>query len=185
MRVKSRWFKRDKPKSAEEIGAASAYLAWRISDNAMLRMLSVHYDLATDERRFAILSEMLAFLLQATDRFAYRRFNDDKRARCINAMASRMVDTLEDNQLDRLGPGEYRQPFLALLNERSDSYANFSFKNDEPGFAAVRYLGERIEALADGMEARWMKEQIMEIEALEMVRLLKKGWDGYFDIETK
>jgi hypothetical protein len=185
VRVKSRWFKREKVKSAEEIGAAMAYLAWRIAYNAVQRMLVVQYDLATDQRRFAIIGEMLSFLVQGTDRFAFERLDDDQRSRCINAMASRLADTMEDNQTDRHGPGDYRPPFLALVNERTDVYADFSFKDDEPGFKAIRYLGERIEALAEGQEARWMKEQIMEIEAVEMIKLLRKGWDGYFDIEMK
>ncbi len=185
VRVKSRWFRRNKPKSAEDIGTAMAYLSWRTAYNAVQRMLVANYELATDERRFGIMAELLAFLLQASDRYAHQHLDDEQRARCINSMAGRLAATMEDNQRDRLGNGDYRTPFVELLNQRLEVYSGFSFNAEVPGFAAIRFLGDRVEALMEGEEARWMREQIMEVEAPEAIGIIRRGWKGFFDIETQ
>ena len=38
MRIKSQWFREDAQKSATEIGGASAFIVWRVAQNALKNM---------------------------------------------------------------------------------------------------------------------------------------------------
>ena len=45
MRIKSQWFREDAQKSATEIGGASAFIVWRVAQNALKNMRSAGYEL--------------------------------------------------------------------------------------------------------------------------------------------
>ena len=62
MRIKSHWFRSDRPKSPEEIAGAAAFIAWRVAQNALKTMRSAKYELAPGPQYFAFLSEFLTFL---------------------------------------------------------------------------------------------------------------------------
>ncbi len=184
MRIKAKWYKKAKPKTAEELGGAMGYIAWKVALNAVQRLLAEEYEIKLHERRFAIMEEFLAFLVQASDRYAYGRIDDDQRRRFIIAYARRVAETLEDNQRDFLGEGEYQQRFIDLLNERMADYAELSFVDGEPGYSALRYLGDRVKVLTDGFDQKWMLEQVIDVEAPEAVRYLKRSWEGLFEVEV-
>ena len=184
MRVKSKWHKKDRPKTAEEVGNAIAFIAWRVAANGVMRLLGSEFDMETEERRFAVLSEFLAFLLQAADRMAHAKMDDEMRHRFVNAVGKHMAITLEDNKRDRLGAGDYQSEFIALLNDRSEGYAELTFTDGEPGYSALIYLGDRIQVLVDEKDFRWMKEQIIDVEAPEAVKYLKKSWNDLFSVDV-
>src|SRR3970282_2246048 len=88
--------------------------------------------------------------------------------------APHLAATMENNQLDLLGPGEYRQPFIDLLNARFEEYADFEYPGGEPGFPCLRFFAAKVSDAMGASDNKWVVEQIMDIEAPEMVRLIKK-----------
>ena len=127
-----------------------------------------------DRQVTAIVTECIAFLVQLTDRAVHGRSSDAERATLINAVATHLAKTMENNQLDLLGPGDYRTPFIQTLNDRFDDYAQFEYVDREPGYACVRYFGSKVSEAMASSDNKWVIEQMMEIEAPEMVRCIRK-----------
>jgi len=120
-----------------------------------------------------VLTEFIAFLVQLVDRSVYGRLGEADRAQLIAEVVRHLAATMENNQMDLFGPGEYRKPFIDAINARSGEYAEFEYRDGEPGYACLRYFASRVsEAMAEG-DNRWVIEQVMDVEAPEMVRLVK------------
>jgi hypothetical protein len=121
-----------------------------------------------------VIAESIAFLVQLADRAVYGRLAEEERAALIGAVVRHLAATMENNQRDLLGPGEYRKPFIDLLNERFGEYAGFEYRDGEPGYACLRFFAAKVADAMAGGDNKWVIEQVMEIEAPEMVRLVKK-----------
>jgi len=84
---------------------------------------------------------------------------------------------MKNNQLDLFGPaesGDYRKPFIDMLNARFEDYAGFDYPGGEPGYPCLRYFATQVsDAMASG-DNKWVVEQMIDIEAPEMVRLVGK-----------
>ena len=103
------------------------------------------------------------------DRLAHQRIDDEARAALVVALGRRLADQMQDNLLDIAGPGDYRAPFVAMLNERLDDYARFDFDEKEPGFESLRYFGDRVmRSMGVSQTNRWVMDHVMEISAPEM-----------------
>jgi len=178
MRVKSRWNKRAKKQSPEEIAGAAAFINWRIATNGVLELENLGYQTQSNAHRLQIVGEFLAFLLQMTDRLAYEQMKDEERQTFITALALKMADIFADNQRDMLGEGEYRKTFIDLLNQRAADYAELSFKEGEAGFDFLRYFGEQVAAVMT--EKHFVSQQVMDIEGPNAMKTLKKGLNDLF-----
>jgi hypothetical protein len=128
-----------------------------------------------------VMAEFIAFLVQLADRAVYGRLSDADRATLIGEAARHLAATRENNQLDLLGPGEYRKPFIDLLNARFEEYAGFDYPGGEPGFPCLRFFAAKVSDAMAASDNKWVIEQIMDIEAPEMVRLIKKLVDQTVD----
>lgn len=181
MRIKSRWHRKDKPKSVEEIAGALAFIAWRIGFNAVKEMQEKDFRFGSDATRLEIIGEFLAFLIQVADRLAYDKgMEEDERRRFVTTLALRLADTMQDNKQDVLGPGDYRPPFIEKLNRRLDDYSEFSFVDGRPGHQFCGYLGRMVDETIGGPENKWVVEQVADVESLEASDTLKKGFDNLF-----
>lgn len=171
--VKTRWRKKGARSLGERAGVIGANI-WKISLEIYKHLEGEGFRFGSDRMATDVLSEFIAFLVQLVDRTVYGRLTDADRAELIGAVANHLAATMENNQLDFFGPGEYRKPFIDLLNTRFDAYAAFEYREAEPGFPCLRFFaGAAADAMAGG-ENKWVIEQMMEIEAPEMVRLVKK-----------
>ncbi len=174
IRIKSRW--RDDDHSMAESAEALAFITWRIALDKAITLHGQDYVYANDGQRVAVIAEYLAFQVQVADRLAYGRLSDEERGAFVTALACKLADHVQDNLTDLFGPGDYRGPFLDELNRRSDQYAEFRFEDDKPGYAFTRYLGERIQNIMGAKDLnRWVIDQVMEIDAPDAARLLKKA----------
>lgn len=173
MRIKSRWNKRAKEQSLEDIAGAVAFINWRIATNGVLEIENLGYQTQSNAHRLQIVGEFLAFLLQVADRLAYERMEDEERQAFITALALKMANIFADNQRDMLGEGEYRKIFIDLLNQRAEDYAELSFKAGEAGFDFLRYFGEQVAAVMT--EKHFVSQQVMDIEGPNAITTLKKG----------
>ncbi|EDN66478.1 conserved hypothetical protein [Beggiatoa sp. PS] len=178
MRIKSRWNKRAKEQSLEEIAKAVAFINWRIATNSLLELENKGYQTHSNAHRLQILGEFLAFLLQVVDRLVYGKMEDEERQAFITTLALSMADNFADNQRDMLGEGEYKKPFIDLLNQRSEDFAELSFKDGEAGFDFLRYFGEQVATVME--EKHFISQQIMDIEGPNAIKTLKKGLQDLF-----
>jgi hypothetical protein len=181
MRIKSKWHKKDKTKTPEELAGAVGFFGWRIAAHHVEAIEEAGFEMDSAEQRFAVLRELLIFLIQVADRLAHRRLSDADRRLYVIALARHMAGTLQDNALDHFGPGDYGRELIDQLNAEIPDYAEFSWGEDGPGYQFKRYLGEKVLAIV-GEEAakRWVIDQVMDIEAPEAVKTFAKNIDNVF-----
>ncbi len=172
--IKTRWRNKKAPRTLEDRAGVIGANIWKIALEIYKHLEKDGFRFGSDQQVTAIITEFIAFLVQLTDRTVYGRRNDTDRATLINAVAGHLAKTMENNQLDLLGPGDYRAPFIQTLNDRFEDYARFEYIDRDPGYACLRYFGSKVSDAMASSDNKWVLEQMMEIEAPEMVRLIKK-----------
>lgn len=171
--VKTRWRNKRARSLEERAGIIGANL-WKIATEMFKHMEKEGFRFGSDRMTVSVITEFITFQIQLVDRITYGRISDEQRATLIGATAKHLAVTLENNQMDLFGPGEYRKPFIDLLNARFGDYAEFEYRDNEPGFACLRYLAAKVsDAMAEG-DNKWVIEQIMDIQAPEIVKLVKR-----------
>jgi len=172
--IKTRWRNKKGPITLEDRAGVIGANLWKIALAIYKHLEKDGFKFGSDRQVTVILSELIAFLIQMTDRLVRDSLTDADRATLINAVAGHLATTMDNNQTDLFGAGDYKSPFIATLNARARDYAEFEYTEKGPGYACLRYMGE---AVADAMatsDNKWVIEQMMEVEAPEMVRLSKK-----------
>lgn len=183
MRVKATWFRPDKARPPEEMGAAMAFIIWRAGINTVKQMREADFDIDPGPSYFAFMREVLIFMAMVADRIAYAQLDADSRARFTAEVAHRVALILEENEVRLIGPeraGICRKQFVELYNLRASDYATFNFVDDSPDFAFMRYLGACITALVPPKDQTWAMDQIVAIEAPDAVESIRKGMRGLF-----
>ena len=173
IRIKDKWHRshRNRPtsKSLQDSAGALAFIGWRVAlDKAQhLNREGFRYD--SDIERVGVISEFVAFEIHVADRLCYEFLDDDERTVFIDALGQRFAEHMQENLSDLSGPRNYRDAFVALLNERLSDYASLTFEDGEPGFDFLRYLGAKVlGVLGEDQTNRWVLDQIVAIEAPEL-----------------
>lgn len=182
MRVKSKWNRKDKTHSVEEIGAALAYIAFRIAQNGVLTLENNDYQTDTQVQRLQIIAEFLYFTIHLIDRMTIERFDDEDRMRFMTELASKSAKNIEDNMRDILGKGDYRQGFIDSLNQRMSDYAEFHFDIEDggPSFPMRRFFGDLVTQQMGEKNKRWVTDQIIDIEVPEILATLNRSIPNLF-----
>ena len=175
MRVKSKWNLRDRERSLSETGGALAFILWRIAQQGTLNLENEGFQTDTNAQRLDIITEFLAFLVHLVDRMTATRFTMEQRQEFIGSLARHLADTMQENRTDAQGKGEYRQSLIDQLNERAVDYAEFTFSDNEPGFAFRRYFGENVRMVMGERDNKWITDQVMDIEVPEALKPLRKA----------
>ena len=171
--VKTRWRKKGERTLAERAGVIGTNV-WKISLEIFKHMEKEGFRFGSDRLVTDVLAEFMAFMVQLADRAVYAKLSEADRAVLIGEVVGHLASTMENNQRDLLGPGEYRKPFIDLLNTRFGEYASFAYAGAEPGYPCLRFFATKVsDAMASG-DNKWVVEQMMDIEAPEMVRLVAK-----------
>ena len=182
IRIKSRWHHSGRNEAVRKTFADSAgalaFIIWRLSVEHAREIHRDGFEYASDRERIRVISEYCAFAVQLVDRLAHRRIDDEARAVLVVTLGRRLADQMQDNLLDIAGPGEYRAPFVEMLNERLDDYARFEFDEGEPGFESLRYFGNRVmRSMGVSQTNRWVMDHVMEISAPELSEKISKSVD--------
>ena len=171
--VKTR-FRKKGPRTIEERAGVIGANVWKIALEVFKHMEKEGFRFGSDRLTTEVLTEFIAFLVQLADRAVYGRLAEDERAALIGALVRHLAATMANNQQDLFGPGEYRKPFIDRLNARFGEYAGFEYRDGEPGYSCLRYFAGKVaDAMAEG-DNKWVVEQMIDIEAPEMVRLIRK-----------
>ena len=181
MRIKSRWNKKNKTHSIEEIAGAVAFILWRIATNGVLSLENEDYQTDSQQQRLDVISEFLAFSIHLSDRMTIERFDENERTRFITELASKCAKHLEDNLRDVIGKGDYRQAFIDTLNRRMADYAEFNYSDEEgPSFGMKRFFGEQITKVLGERHSKWVSSQVMDIEVPEIHSHIKRAIPNLF-----
>jgi len=175
MRVKSKWSLKDRQRTITEIGGAMAFILWRIAQQGVLNLENEGFQTDTNAQRLDVMTEFLAFLVHLADRMTVEYFEGDERHEFITALAMRLADNMQENRTDAEGRGEYRKPFITILNGRANDYAEFLFVDNEPGFSFRRYLGEHVRQVMGEKDNQWITDQVMDVEVQELLKPLNKA----------
>jgi len=171
--VKTRWRNKGKRTLAERAGVIGANV-WKISLEIFRHMEKEGFRFGSDRLVTEVLAEFIAFQVQLADRQVYDRLAEADRATLIGEVVRHLATTMENNQRDLQGPGEYREPFIDFLNARFEEYAGFAYSGAEPGYPCLRFFAAKVADVMASGDNKWVVEQMMEIEAPEMVRLVRK-----------
>lgn len=171
--VKTRWRKKGARTVEERAGVIGANV-WKIALEVFKHMEKEGFRFGSDRLTTEVIAEFIAFLVQLADRAVYGRLAEEERAALIGAVVRHLAATMENNQQDLFGPGEYRKPFIDLLNARFGEYAGFEYRDGEPGYPCLRFFAGKVADAMAGGDNKWVVEQMMDIEAPEMVRLVRK-----------
>jgi len=180
VRLKTKWHssKRRRSKGIRTLDDRATVVGvsiWKIAFNTFKRMEKEGFRFGTDEQVMSVVNEVIAFLLQVTDRLVYGELSEAERAAFINAVGKHLAATVDSNVRDFLGEGDHAGRFIATVNARAGDYAEFEFADGTPGYAFVRYVGEKVsEAMAE-TDNKWVVEHVMEIEIPEALKLLKRS----------
>jgi hypothetical protein len=182
-RLKTQWFRHAGERGAAQQASAAAFIVWRIARHTLDRTRHAGFDVDIGEPYFAFLREVLAFLVAVADRAAYARLDPAARVEFTSAMVHHLARILQDSQDDLLGPAPAGQPshaetFIDDVNARAGDYAELGA---EPGFAFVRYLGSRLEALLPEKDHRWVQDHVVSIEGPNAIAMLQKSLADLFD----
>lgn len=189
IRLKTKWHRSkrsrrniegsSKPKTVEDLAGVIAFNIWKLAQETFRHMDKEGFTYTQDEQVIGVITEVIAFLVQIVDRMVYGHLDDEQRGRFVNEMARNLVRTLQANQEDVYGEGDYGAPFIETLNERFATYAECNYDDIEgPGYAFKRVLGEKVfEAMAT-TDNKWVIEHVMEFEVPTMLKELRRMVTG-------
>lgn len=183
VRLRTRWHRSKRsernregsrrPKSQENVCSAVAINIWKLAKEAFTRMEKENFRFREDSQAIDVIAEFAIFLLHMVDRMIYGKVPEEERGPLINGIAADLVDTFEGNQVDLLGPGDYRQAFIDKLNDRLANYAECSFDEEGPGYDFKRYLAQNCAEIMAISDNKWVLEQVLEIEAPELAERVR------------
>ena len=171
--VKTRWRKKG-PRTLEERASVIGANVWKIALEIFRHMEKEGFRFGSDRLTTDVIAELIAFQVQLLDRAVYGRLEEAERAALVGEVVRHLAATMENNQQDLFGPGEYRKAFIDLLNSRFGEYAGFEYRGAEPGYPCLRFFAGKVADAMAGGDNKWVVEQMMDIEAPEMVRLVRK-----------
>ena len=179
--VKTRWRKKGARSLADRAGVIGANV-WKIALEIFKHMEKEGFRFASDRLVTVVITEFIAFLVQLVDRAVYGKLSEADRATLIGELARHLVATMENNQLDLFGPGDYRKPIIDLLNTRLDEYASFDYVGGEPSYSCMRFFASQVSDAMAESDNKWVVEQMLDIEAPAMVQLVRKLVDQTVDV---
>lgn len=184
VRLKTRWHRSKRsernrrgssaPKKLVDLASVIAINIWKLAKEAFLHMEKEGFRFKEDEQAIGFISEFIIFQLHITDRMIYGLFEEEERSEFINTTAKLLTQSVVENQEEILGPGEYTQAFIDLMNVRLANYSECSFENGEPGYDFVRYLGQTIAEIMKASDDKWVVEQVIDIEAPSVVEKITR-----------
>ena len=163
MRMKSKWGKNGKERSVADNASATAFLAWRIAQDALLDLEEEEYQTDSLSQRMDVIVEFVIFLAHLADRITYERMSAEERQEFVTIMVKHLARTHQASMEDISGVRDYKEDFINLVNERMSDYADMPYEDGEPSFVMKRYLGSRVQAVMGEHYNKWIETQVLEI----------------------
>lgn len=174
-RIRTKFHNEQKSQSVETIAGVMGMNIWKLASGSANKMYNSGFNFKNNAQLIDVIGEFVIFLLQLADRMAYAQLSDEGRGRFTQALASHLIQTMVDNQLEELGPGDYRGAFVDKLNQRLDGYAELEVVDGNPGYQMLRYFAANVDAVMGGEDNKWVLETVLEVEAPAVVKPLREG----------
>jgi len=182
LRIKSHWRNPEQARSVPEVAGALAFIAWRLAVEKAINLHCERFVYEDDGQRMAVIQEYLVFLIQIADRLSYASMSEEDRRTLIATLVARVIEQVQDNGRDLFGDGDYGRPFIALLDRRSDEYAQFHCDDEGPSYPFLRYLGYEIQCvMGQREENRWVIDQVMDKDGWETYKQFSGAFKNLFD----
>jgi hypothetical protein len=183
IRIKSQWHDDETVRSAEEIGGAIAFIAWRIALDKAINLHGKQFVYDDDDQRLAVISEYLIYETQIADRMIHGMVDPETRVAIVTALVLKLADHYQDNASDLVGDGNHAQAFIDRYNQRSGEYAEFNFGEDGPSYPFFRHLGYEIQQVMSNLahDNRWVIDQVMDVDGPEIYKQLSRAVKNLFD----
>jgi hypothetical protein len=190
LRIKNQWFSHSSEKTVSQIASVMASIVWRVSQEMIKQLRQASFDVDVGTMYFNVTSEMLVFLLQQVDRLAFEEMSEDVRYEFTTNLVTRVAEILQDNQDEWLGDAKQKttswaNQFIELYNVLMDDYAHFSHDLDGTHFQLSRFFANRLERQLPEKDHHWITDQIIAIEVPQAQALIKKGFDGMMNPQSK
>jgi hypothetical protein len=184
VRLRTRWHRSSRsernrvgsarPKSRASLASVVAVNIWKLAKEGFTRMEKQGFRFRADSQAIDVIAEFCIFMLHITDRMIYGRLPEAERAALINDIAMNLAHTIEANQQDLLGPGDYLPGFIDKLNRRLGDYAECGYHDTEgPAIDFKRYLARNVADIMAATDDKWVLEQVLEVEAPEVVQRVR------------
>ncbi|HHI92590.1 MAG TPA: hypothetical protein ENK04_03600 [Gammaproteobacteria bacterium] len=180
VRIRTRWHRSQRSernregsqraKTQENLCSVAAINIWKLAKEAFTHMEKENFRFREDTQAIDVIAEFCIFLLHIADRMIYGKLSEEARESLVNGIAKEIAATIEGNQIDLLGPGDYKALFIDRLNERLANYAECGFDENGPAYDFLRYLAQNIADIMSLSDDKWVLEQVMDIEAPELVQ---------------
>ncbi len=182
MRMRSRWHKRDKPRSLEESAGAVAFNFWQIAAERVRQLEKEGYRIDDPVHYLSCIAEFLAFLGHLFDRRVHGAFNEDERVRLVQALMLKLAQVMEENRRDAKVEAMQPDAFVALINERFAELAQMKLESETDYFSFYRFLSQRIGEIVPPPHNRWVREQVIEVEAPASRELMDRALANLLNI---
>ena len=176
MRMRSNWFKSEKPRSLKESAGALGFISWQIASERVRNMEANKFYIDLPDRTLKVIAEYLIFISHMMDRLSYEQITNEERGELISALALKQADIFADNCVDAKERVLSSDGYIELLNQRYGEYAEFEMLPDrEPSYSFYRHLAQSICSAMGKEYERNVTEQVIEIEGPECIVLIKRA----------
>ena len=181
-RLKSKWNQQNRERTPEQIASAVSSNIWLLAADGCLNLENEGFETSTQSQRLDVISEFLAFSLHVVDRMTYGELEEEERVRFINALGLCLANLVYENRIDANGPGDHRNNFIQLLNERMDEYSECEYRQDTgPGFSLKRIFGNHVMGVMGDKDKKWIPDYVMDAEAPKVLAGIKRVMNGMGD----
>lgn len=181
-RLKAKWNQKNRERTPEQIASAVSFNIWLLAADGCLNLENEGFETSTQSQRLDVISEYLAFSLHLVDRMTFGELEEEERVRFINALGVSLANHIQSNRTDSDGQGEYRNQFVALLNERMDEYSECSYDQDTgPGFSLKRILGNHVMERMGDKDKKWIPDYVIDVEAPKIIKGINRVMLGMGD----
>ncbi len=176
IRIKTKWSKYEREISVEDSVGILAFNAWKIGMQVLLEIENENFQVDSQMQRIAVMEEIMSFMVHTLDRMVYENIDDEGRAALVTMYAKKLADHVQDNARDFDGPGDYRTPFIAKLNERMEDYADTSWNDTDnnPGFNMGRVFANHIAEVLGPRDRKWALDYIQQVLMPDFLETYKK-----------
>jgi hypothetical protein len=195
VRLKTKWHKSKRerrskratrPKTLLDLSSVIAMNIWKLAKDAFTHMEKEGFRFREDTQAIDTINEFIFFQLHIVDRLIYGNIAEDERGPFITAVATQLAETVTENQVELLGPGDYVQSFMDTMNGRFFNYAECGFDNDNgPGFEFTRFLALNVAEHLKLTDDKWVVEQVMDIEAPPMAEKIQRVAEDVLGLRYK
>lgn len=183
VRIRSRWFRKNRPHTPAELAGVMALNLWRLACDVLKHMRKAGFSIDPGPAYFSFLAEWLVFLAYGADRLVFSQLDPADRHVFVSTLVRRLAEILADNQRDLMGleglvADEIRARFIETFNTRGEDYGEQDFQDGVPDYGFLRVLAYGVVAVVPETDRHWVHDQVMEIEAPQAIEAMGRGIQG-------